>query len=421
MKVDILAIGSELLYGDIVNGNAAWLGQRLSEIGAEVKFSAVVGDDIDDISAAIRSSVERVDALLITGGLGPTQDDLTREGLALAANVELVRDPEIEEALFTRFRRLRRDVPEMNFRQADVPVGGWTIPNTTGSAPGLGLKVGGAVVYCLPGVPHEMQPMVLDTVLPDLVARDPNPAVVLHRIIRTAGMWESAVAEAMAPEVDRLAEAGNPVIAFLASGGMTRVKITARAKTEEEAKALVAPVEEFALNALGPAVFGLDEDKLEKTVLDLLLARGETLATAESLTGGLLSSRLVGMPGYSSVLKGGVVSYSADLKMSLLGVSEEVVSVNGVVSPECATAMAVGARERCESTYALALTGVAGPEPMEGHPAGTVFLALAHPSGCETRELKLPGDRERIRDYSCVAALDLLRRYLLDPDDAVGG
>ena len=420
MKVDILAIGSELLYGDIVNGNAAWLGQRLSEVGAEVRFSAVVGDDIDEIAAAIRTSVERVDALLITGGLGPTQDDLTREGLALAAGVKLFRDPMIEEALFTRFRRAGRAVPEMNFRQADLPEGAWTVPNGNGSAPGLGLMVGGAVVYCLPGVPHEMQPMVIDSVLPDLVARDPDPAVVLHRIIRTAGMWESAVAEAMAPEVNRLAPTGNPVIAFLASGGMTRVKITARAKTTAEAEALVAPVEEFALSALGAAVFGLDDANLETTVHDLLVGRSETLATAESLTGGLLAARLVGVPGSSAFLRGGIVTYSAELKTKLLGVTEDLIAKHGVVSAECAAAMALGARERCESTYALALTGVAGPEELEGLPAGTVFIGLAHPGGVETRELKLPGDRERIRDYSCVSALDLLRRYLLNPDDVVG-
>ena len=420
MKVDVLAIGSELLYGDIVNGNAAWLGQRLSEIGAEVKHSAVVGDDISDIAEAIRAGLTRADVLIITGGLGPTQDDLTREGLALAASVELKRDPVIEEALYSRFRRLRRDVPEMNFRQADVPAGAWTIDNPKGSAPGLGMEALGGLVFCLPGVPYEMMPMVDETVLPYLVARDPDPTVVLHRIVRTAGMWESAVAEVLAPEVDRLASIGNPVIAFLASGGMTRVKITARAKTIEEARELVAPVEKFSLAALGSAVFGFDDETLEKSVLDLLLVRGETLATAESLTGGLLSARLVGSPGYSSVLKGGVVSYSPEVKRDLLGVSQEVIDRHGVVSAQCAEAMASGARERCGATYALSLTGVAGPESLEGHSAGTVFIALAHPAGCEVRELKLPGDRERIRDFSCVSALDLLRRFLLDPDDVVG-
>ena len=420
MKVDILAIGSELLYGDIVNGNAAWLGQRLSEIGAVVKNSAVVGDDVSDIAEAIQAAMVRSEALIITGGLGPTQDDLTREGLALAAGVALKRDPEIEEALFSRFRRLRRDVPEMNFRQADVPEGAWTIPNGNGSAPGLGMEALGGLIFCLPGVPHEMMPMVIESVLPLLVARDPEPAVVLHRIIRTSGMWESAVAEAMAPEVDRLEAAGNPVIAFLASGGMTRVKITARATTAEAAEALAAPVERFALAALGPAVFGIDDDTLEKTLLSLLIDRGETVATAESLTGGLLSARLVGTPGFSSVIKGGLVTYAPDLKRALLGVGDQVIEAHGVVSAACVAAMAQGARERCDSTYALAVTGVAGPDELEGHPVGTVFIGLAHPDGCETRLLKLPGDRERIRDYSCVAAIDLLRRFLLDPDDVVG-
>ena len=420
MKVDVLAIGSELLYGDIVNGNAAWIGQRLSEIGVDVKHSAVVGDDILDIEKAIRDALSRADALIITGGLGPTQDDLTREGLAAAAGVELIRDTAIEDELIARFERLRRDVPEMNFRQADVPVGAWTIHNIKGTAPGLGMELLGGVVYCLPGVPHEMQPMLVDSVLADLVSRQTDPAVVVHRIIRTAGMWESAVAQAMAPEVERVQSVGNPEIAFLASGGMTRVKITARARTREEALELIGPVEKFAADALGEAIFGYDDDSIEKQVFDLLSKRGETVATAESLTGGSLAARLSEMPGSSAILLGGIVAYSSELKEKLLGVDGMTLRLAGSVTADVATAMAAGARERCGATYALGLTGVAGPEPWDGKPVGTVFVALAHPGGCEVRELRLPGDRERIRDYAGVAALDLLRRTVLAADSTGG-
>lgn len=420
MRVDVLAIGSELLYGDIVNGNAAWLGQRLAEIGVDVKHSAVVGDDIVDIEKAIRDALGRSDALIITGGLGPTQDDLTREGLAAAAGVELVRDQQIEDQLAERFQRLRRDVPEMNFRQADVPVGAWTIHNIKGTAPGLGLELLGGVAYCLPGVPHEMMPMMTESVLPDIVKRMPEPAVVLTRIIRTSGMWESAVAEAMGPEIERLhGIGGNPEIAFLASGGMTRVKVTARARTTEEAEELIKPSADFALSVLGDAVFGQDDDTLEATVLALLKKAGATIATAESLTGGLLAGRLTAVPGYSSLIRGGVIAYSPEVKRDILGVPKDVIERNGTVSPECAEEMALGARGRTGADYALSLTGVAGPDPLEGQPVGTVYVGLAGPKGVEVAHLRLPGDRDRIRDYACVSALDLLRRRLLSADSAM--
>jgi nicotinamide-nucleotide amidase len=277
----------------------------------------------------------------------------------------------------------------------------------------------GGVAYCLPGVPHEMKPMLEASVLPDLQKRQPEPAVVVARIIRTAGMWESAVAEAMGPEIERLhGIGGNPEIAFLASGGMTRVKITARAQTPEQAQEIIAPTEEFALQVLGDAVFGFDEDTIERQVHDLLLARGETVVTAESLTGGLLAARLSELPGSSAILRGGIVAYSSELKQELLGVDGMTLRLAGSVTADVATAMASGARERLGATYALALTGVAGPEPWDGKPVGTVFIALAHPGGCEVRETRLPGDRERIRDYSCVSALDLLRRHLLAADSA---
>ncbi len=227
MRAELLAVGDELLYGDIVNGNAAALGRQLADVGVTVTHSAVVGDDIETIAEAVRTALGRADAVLLTGGLGPTQDDLTREALALAAGVELRRDDFLESQLRRRFRDLRRNVPDMNYRQADLPAGAEPLPNERGTAPGIRLELLGGVAYALPGVPHEMQAMFTGSVLPDLLRRAGEPAVVVHRVLHTSGMWESAVAEAMAPEVERLAAGGlrNPTIAFLASGGQTRVRI----------------------------------------------------------------------------------------------------------------------------------------------------------------------------------------------------
>lgn len=412
MRVELLAVGSELLYGDITNRNAAWLGQRLAEVGLEVTHSCVVGDDVEVIAEAVRTALGRAGALIITGGLGPTQDDVTREALAVAAGVALVRDPDVEAALRERFARLGREVPDLNYRQADLPVGASVLANARGTAPGVRLEIGPGVAYALPGVPHEMTAMFTESTLPDLLSRAGPTSVVVHRLVRTSGVWESAVAEAMAPEVDRLAGLGNPVIAFLASGGQTRVKISARAATRAAAEELIGPVEVFARRALGIAVYGTDEDTLEGSVLDLLAAAGATVALAESLSGGLLAARLTSVAGSSAMVRGGVVAYATDLKNQLLDVPPDLLETEGAVSAACAAAMATGVRARLGATYGLSLTGVAGPDEQESKPVGLVYLGLAGPTGGQTRELRLPGDRAQIREYASVAALDLLRRAL---------
>lgn len=408
MRVELLAVGTELLFGDIVNGNAAWLGQRLAEAGVDVTTSVVVGDNVARIAGAVLDALGRADAVVMTGGIGPTQDDLTREALALAAGVDLVRDPALEASLRSRFEALRRDVPEMNYRQADLPRGASSIPNPRGSAPGVRVEIGGGVAYALPGVPFEMERMFADTVLPDLLSRAGEPACIVHRVLRTAGMWESAVAAALAPQVSRLEESGGVTVAFLASQGQTRVRLTAKAATPEEALALIAPEEAFAREALGTAVYGADDDTLEGVVASLLRARSATVATAESLTGGLLGAELTKAPGASDVYAGGVVAYATALKRSLLSVPEDVPAV----SAECAAAMASGVRGLTGATYGISLTGVAGPAEQDGRPAGTVYVGLATPSGEETRELRLPGDRPRVRTFAVVAALNLLRLHL---------
>ena len=381
MRVELVAVGTELLLGDIVNGNAAWLGQRLAEAGVDVAHSTVVGDNIERIADVLRLGLSRADAVVVTGGIGPTQDDLTREALAAVAGVPLVRDAGLESALRDRFTALRRDVPEMNYRQADVP--------------------------------HEMEAMFAESVLPDLLTRAGEPAVIVNRVLRTAGMWESAVAAALGPLVERLAEQGNPTIAFLASAGQTRVRITAKAATYDDALAMVAPVEQEARAALGSGVYGTDDDTLDAVVIGLLRSRGETVAVAESLTGGLLGGLLTAGRGASDGFAGGVIAYSNDAKAALLGVGDDLLAAEGAVSAAVAAAMAAGVRARLRTTYGVALTGVAGPDGQDGQPVGTVFAGLATPDGVDTTQLRLPGDRARIRQYAAVAAVNLLRLHLV--------
>jgi nicotinamide-nucleotide amidase len=412
VKVETLAVGTELLLGDLVNGNAAWLGRRLAEAGLEVTRGAVVGDDVEEIADAVREALVRADAVVLTGGLGPTQDDLTRDALARLAGVPLRRDEGLAQALLDRYTALGRRFPERNLVQADVPEGATALPNPEGSAPGLRVEVGAGVAYALPGVPHEMETMFIASVLPDLLGRAGEPAAIVTRTLRTAGMWESAVAEALAPLHRTLAEAGNPTLAFLASAGETRVRLTARAVTADAARAVIAPYEQQAREALGRAVYGVDDDTLDVVVHRLLAARGATVAVAESLTGGMLGATLTDMPGASATFRGGLVVYATDLKGTLAAVPGPLLEAEGPVSAEVAAAMAAGVRDRLGATYGLALTGVAGPEPQDDQPVGTLHIGLAGPEVGEVRSVRVPGDRPRIRRYAVVAALDLLRRHL---------
>jgi len=412
MLAEVVAVGDELLYGDIINGNAAWLGRQLADVGVRVAMSVVVGDDVDTIERALRMASQRSDVVVVTGGLGPTQDDLTREGIAAAAGVALRRDAVLEAGLRRRFTELRRDVPEMNFRQADLPEGAEPMPNGPGTAPGIRIEIGRAVLYAMPGVPHEMYAMFTTSVLPDLLRRAGQPSLVVHRVLRTAGIWESSVAEALAAEVDRLRDVGNPTIAFLASGGQTQVRITARAGDRAEADRLIAPVEAAARAALGPAVYGTEEDTLAGVVGAQLKARLGSVAVAESLTGGRLAAAFTETPGASAYFRGGVVAYATEAKASLLGVDEAVLATDGAVSARTAAAMATGVRELFGATWGLATTGVAGPDEQEGKPVGTLHLGLAGPDGVTTRSMRLPGDRPRIQTFSVVQALDVLRRTL---------
>jgi competence/damage-inducible protein CinA-like protein len=418
VKAEVVAIGTELLLGDVVNGNAAWLGRELAAIGIDVERTTAVGDNIARIVEALASALDRADVVITTGGLGPTQDDLTREALATLAGVELVRDPRLEAALRRRYAAAGRpDFAPNNLRMADHPAGAGLLTNPAGTAPGLRVTVGDrGPIYALPGVPREMTEIFTNSVRAELVERVGAGAVVLSRALRTVGIWESEVAQLLAGLDSELAVASNPTIAYLAGEGETRVRITAKATSARTATALVHDVEARVRAVLGDVVFGVDDDTLEDVAFRALRDAGATIATAESLTGGLLGAALTSAAGASACYRGGLVTYSTEAKRAVLGVPAKLLDERGAVDAEVAVAMATAARERFDADFGLATTGVAGPATQEGKPVGTVFVALVGPDGGEPpwlRTLQLTGDRSRIRRASVRVGLDLVRRRLL--------
>jgi nicotinamide-nucleotide amidase len=414
VRIEVLAVGTELLLGQIVDTNSAWMGEQLALAGVDSHFHQAVGDNQARIVLALRTALARSDGVVVCGGLGPTHDDITRDAIAEVMNVPLVRDPEITERIAAMFHSRGRDMPESNGRQADVPVGATPIAQHLGTAPGLICPVGHKVVYALPGVPYELVEMFTRVVLPDLRRRaeiSGEAAVIMSRVVRTWGMSESGLAELLAPRIEALGGApGRPTIAFLASGieGI-KVRITAKAPDEAAALALLDAEEAEVRAVVGEAVFGVDDGTMEVAVAAVLVDHGLSLGLAESLTGGLVASRLVGVPGASDWFRGSVVSYASDVKFRVLGVPE-----GPVVSEPAARAMADGARRVLGADVALALTGVAGPDEQEGVAPGTVMVGLALPGQpAESVVFHLPGDRERVRQYAAISALDLLRRRLM--------
>ena len=413
MRVEIVAVGTELLLGQIPDTNSQWLGEQLAANGIASHFHQHVGDNHERIVLAFRTALARSDAVIVCGGLGPTQDDITRAAIAEVMNVPLVRDDAIVDAIRKMFGSRGREMPENNLLQADVPKGASIIPQTRGTAPGLICPVGQKVVFAVPGVPYEMTDMFERAILPELLRRERlagNESVILSRVLRTWGASESGLAEAIGDELASLDDNSRLTIAFLASGieGI-KVRITARGDTAEHAKELIAE-EEVKIRSiinekLGDIIFGVDDETMEFAIASRLLERSLTLAVAESVTGGLIASRLVNIVGASKWFRGGVVSYASEVKFDVLGVP-----VGPVVSPEAAEAMAIGVAKLLGSDVGLSVTGVAGPEEQDGHPAGTVFVGIAIGDKVSHVALRLPGDRPRIRAYSAISALDALRK-----------
>jgi nicotinamide-nucleotide amidase len=410
VRCEVVAVGTELLLGQIVDTNSAWIGEQLAIAGIEHLRQTKVGDNLGRIVDCLTEALERADAVIVCGGLGPTQDDITREALATIMGVGLQRDAGVADVIRGLFASRGRTMPENNLRQADVPEGATVIPQRTGTAPGLICPVGDKVVYAVPGVPYEMTEMLERAVLPDLVARSGQRQVIASRVLRTWGESESRVAELLDDRIRVLDGTGTATLAFLASGieGI-KVRLTARADTEAEARATLDLEEAEVRAALGDLVFSSQDLSMEAEVGRLLLVRGWTVAVAESLTGGLVASRIVSVPGSSDWFRGGVVAYDSQVKFDVLAVPE-----GPVVSEAAVRAMATGVRRLLGADVGLATTGVAGPAEQEGHPPGTVWLAVAIGDQVDAVQLRLPGDRERVRQFSVISLMDRLRRRLLD-------
>lgn len=418
MRCEVVAVGTELLLGHVVDTNSAHIGEQLALAGVDCHFQTRVGDNQGRVAEALRVALGRCDAVIVCGGLGPTPDDITREAIAEVVGSPLERDRSMVERIGAGFAARGRPMVANNARQADRPRGAVFIDQARGTAPGLICEVGGngsdggppgRVIYAVPGVPAEMAEMVGRAVIPDLRRRtgSASTTTIVSRALRIWGISESGLAEMVA---DRVEAQTNPSIAFLASKSAgIKLRITARAPDRDAAMALIGAEEAELRAILGHLVFGADEESMGRVVGRMIAERSLTLGVAESLTGGLVGACLAEVPGSSGWFRGSVVAYDKQVKFDLLDVPE-----GPVVTAEAAEAMAAGAARVLRADVGLGVTGAAGPAPHEGEPPGTVFLATVMDGRAEVSGVRLPGDRDQVRELAVISLLDLLRRRLLD-------
>jgi nicotinamide-nucleotide amidase len=409
MRCEVIAVGTELLLGQITDTNSAWLGEQLALAGIDSHFQVKVGDNRERIVSALRIALERSDAIIICGGLGPTQDDITREAIAQVMGVPLVRDEDLVGRIRALFKARGRNMPTNNLRQAEVPQGAAVIPEMPGTAPGLICPIGSKMVYAVPGVPYEMKQMAAGTVIPDLQRRSGMTAVIKSRTLRTWGKPESGLAEMLAGRIAELDATGNPTLAFLASGieGI-KVRITAKASDHAAVEQILAEEEARLRAILGDLIFAVDDETMETTIIALLRRHGLTLGLAESISGGFAATRLAATAGAEEVFYGGIICPAAAISTSLLGVPGEPLT-----SAEAARAMALGICRTLGTDVGLATSGEIGPVEPGGQRLGTVFLGLAIAAQTEVQQVRFPGDRERVRQFAVISLLNLLRLRLL--------
>ena len=409
MKAEIVSVGTEILLGEILDTNAHYLAVRLPPMGIDLYYVSGVGDNLQRLAETIGRAHKRSDLVLITGGLGPTEDDLTREAIALSLDEEMYVDRDTEERLRSFFAARGFSFPERNVKQAMLIPSARAIPNPRGTAPGWWVERDGRIIVAMPGPPSEMERMWEQEVAPELERRHPG-AVLITRTLKTLGMGEGHVDEAVSP----LLKSENPSIGVYARADGVHLRIAAKAATRDEALRLIEPVEAEVRRLLGAAVWGADGDLLEGVIGGLLRERGLTLATMESCTGGLLANTITNVPGSSAYFRGGLVSYATEMKIAW-GVDPAIIEQHGVISAECAMAMARAARDRIGAGIGIGITGVAGPDPQDGKPPGSVHIGLAGVfDEPQSISYQFAQGREAVKRRAVTTALTLLRRALLD-------
>lgn len=420
MKAEILAVGTELLMGQIANTNAQYISSKLPDVGIGVYYHDVVGDNPERLKQCLALALSRSDVIILTGGLGPTQDDLTKETVAAAMNKKLVLDQESMDTMNLFFSTHNRTMTNNNIKQAYLPEGCIVVRNKNGTAPGCIMEADGKVIVMLPGPPSEMKPMFDDTVMPYFAAK--SDFVLESRYLKVFGIGESSLEDLL---IDLIKAQTNPTIAPYAKDGEVTLRITAKYEKHSKKDDIITPVEKEIIRRLGDAVYSDDNSSLDEAAAKLLMKSGMTLALAESCTGGLVASRLSAIPGISSVFDRAIVTYSNRSKMEELGVSGETLRQYGAVSPQTADEMARGIRKASHTDLGIAVTGLAGPDGgTPERPVGLVYIALSDSNDVEVKKLDLWGSRNRIRHVASLHVFDMLRRYLIrrtkTSDDAGG-
>ena len=406
MKAELLAIGTELLMGELADTNSAFIASRLPPLGIDLQWVTLVGDDPEQLTGALLQGLQRSDAIFTTGGLGPTQDDLTRDCIAKALGEEITVEPALVRRLEDIFRSRGTDMPPRNIKQAQVIPSAQAIPNPRGTAPGWWVETNGKLIVAMPGPPVEMQGMWTDEVAPRLLERD-RSQVIITRNIKTNGLSEALVDELISPWLGK----ENPYLGIYAKPDGIHLRIISRASNPEAAWAMVRPVEAGVVEAMGPHVWGFDDETPEQVVGNLLAAQGKTLAVMETCTGGQLASSITDVPGASAYFRGSITPYSREAKIAA-GVDPTIIERHGEVSSEMAVAMAQAVRHSHSADYGVAITGVAGPSEVEGQPVGLVFVALDDGQQVQVQRHRLPPRRVTIKRRAAAAALIELARVL---------
>lgn len=410
-RAEIIAVGTELLLGNVANTDAQFISEQLSAIGVDVLYHSAVGDNAERLREVIDIARTRANLLVFTGGLGPTYDDFTKVTVCQAFGVKLVRHPELVEEIAHYFKTvLHKEMTPSNFQQADQPEGCYIIHNPVGTAPACIFEKDGITVAMLPGVPRECRYLTEHELIPWLKKK--SGSVIVSHDLRLFGIGESALQDLVGDLMD---DAVNPSLAPYAKTGECMLRLTAKAETSEKAEELMAPLFWDVKARVGDYLYGVDVGSLEERVLQLLKEKHLTFAAAESCTGGLVAKRMTDLPGASAVFKGGVVSYTNEVKAAVLGVPQELLDEYGAVSGPVAKAMAEGMKRLTGADLAVSVTGVAGPDKDDrGNDVGTVFLGFSHPGGTEVVEIDGGSGRDRVRTAAAHRAFDMIRRYLTD-------